>query len=382
MSEAPRLARLEIFCLRHRLEEPLRTVFGQLDSRPALLVRLEDAEGAEGWGEIWCNFPPSGAEYRANLAASMLKPALSCIDAGEPGKAFNTVRGRLHSLALQAGEGGPCDQISSGADIAVHDLAARRAGVPLAKLLGGNPRPLECYASGIDGRQAPQMILEARSGGFRAFKVRVGFDRESDIESLESCSGWLKAGESIAIDANQNWSVAEVSALRERINGARLEWVEEPLRVDRPLEEWTSVAGHLEHPIAAGENMRSLLEFDCAISGSVFGILQPDVCKWGGVSGCLDIARRSIAAGKRYCPHFLGGGIGLVASAHLLSAAGGDGLLEVDVNENSLREAFAGTLLPLRNGLAVTPNGPGLGVLPDRDEIKRFLQLHFDIKLG
>ena len=107
------------------------------------------------------------------------------------------------------------------------------------------------------------------------------------------------------------------------------------------------MAKSLKHPLAAGENMRSKFEFDKAISSDVIGVVQPDVCKWGGVSGCLDIARRAIAAGKRYCPHFLGGGLGLVASSHLLSAAGGDGMLEIDVNENALREAFAGSLLPL-----------------------------------
>ena len=381
MSKAPSLARLEIFCLRYRLEEPLSTVFGELASRPALLVRLEDAEGAEGWGEIWCNFPPHGAEYRAKLAASVLKPALATVDPAAPAETFKTVRSRLHSLALQAGEGGPADQISSGIDIAVHDLAARRAGVPLARLLGGEPGSLACYASGIDCRQAPQMIPDARSVGFGAFKVRVGFDRASDSWALESCSGWLEAGERLAVDANQNWRDADVVELKERINDAPLEWVEEPLRVDRPLHEWSRVAGSLDHPVAAGENMRSKLEFDRAISGEALGVIQPDVCKWGGVSGCLDIARRSIAAGKRYCPHFLGGGLGLVASAHLLSAAGGDGLLEIDVNENALREAFAGSLLPLRNGLAITPNGPGLGTVPDRDAIRRYQQMHFDIRL-
>ena len=70
-------------------------------------------------------------------------------------------------------------------------------------------------------------------------------------------------------------------------------------------------------------------------------MLQPDLAKWGGLSGCWRVARKIRGAGLRYCPHFLGGGIGLIASAHLLAAAGGDGLLEVDVNPNPLRDAFA-----------------------------------------
>ena len=67
----PVLSRIELHCFRHRLARPLRTVFGLVESRPALIVRIEDADGAEGFGEIWCNFPQPGAEYRARLAAAM-----------------------------------------------------------------------------------------------------------------------------------------------------------------------------------------------------------------------------------------------------------------------------------------------------------------------
>jgi D-galactarolactone cycloisomerase len=62
-----------------------------------------------------------------------------------------------------------------------------------------------------------------------------------------------------------------------------------------------------------------------------FGLMQPDLAKWGGFSKTVPVARQIIASGKRYCPHCLGGGIGLVASAHALAAVGGDGMLEVDI---------------------------------------------------
>ena len=377
-----RLARLEIICLRYPLARPMDTVMGRLESRPALLIRLEDGSGAEGWGEIWCNFPKPGAEYRAELAAATLEHGLAAVDPSMPAKAFVALRKQLHLLALQAGEGGPADQIASGVDIALHDLAARKAGVSLAAFLGGAPKALESYASGIDSRLAADMVAKARDDGFSTFKLRVGFGRDSDAKIFRTCGDLIGKGEVLAVDANQNWSIAGVRDLADLINATSLAWVEEPLAVDRPLSEWIEVADALAHPIAGGENMRSSAEFDEAIAGPVFGVIQPDVCKWGGLSGCLDIARRVIAAGKRYCPHYLGGGLGLVASAHLLSAAGGDGLLEIDVNDNALREGLAGTLLPLRQGRAITPDGLGLGVTPDRDLIRDYQASHFDIKLG
>ena len=77
------------------------------------------------------------------------------------------------------------------------------------------------------------------------------------------------------------------------------------------------------------------------------------------------MARRARAAGKRFCPHHLGGALGLVAAAHLLCAAGGDGLLEVDSNVNPLRTEMVGHLPALNEGMFVLPTGAGLGVAPD-----------------
>jgi L-alanine-DL-glutamate epimerase-like enolase superfamily enzyme len=105
----------------------------------------------------------------------------------------------------------------------------------------------------------------------------------------------------------------------------------------------------------------------------VFSYLQPDVAKWGGISRCYATARKTLDAGRIYCPHFLGGGIGLIASAHLLAAAGGDGLLEVDINPNQLRDAFLdGEMV---NGEWQLPETPGLGIEQLPEEISEFQTL-------
>ena len=124
-------------------------------------------------------------------------------------------------------------------------------------------------------------------------------------------------------------------------------------------------------PLAAGENLRGDAQFDQAIAAGALRVIQPDVAKWGGISGCLPLARRVLAAGRRYCPHYLGGGIGLVASAHLLAAAGGDGLLEIDSNPNPLRAGLAIPHPALEDGRLVLSEAPGLGVVPGA-AIERF----------
>ncbi len=377
------IERVEIRCFRYLLKQPLQTVFGAVLSRPALILKLIDTDGAHGWGEIWCNFPQPGAEYRAALANLVLPAALTGLKSGDYKSAFGTVRARLHLLALQAGEAGPADQIAAGVDGALHDLAARKAGVSLSTLLGGAPRPLPAYASGIDGRLADKMIDAARAQGFRAFKLRVGFQGHDPVDAVSMAQNVVSAGDQLMLDANQNWGVGEACEAARRLSEYPLVWLEEPLPVDRPLEEWQAVAdaaGPLA--IAGGENMRSQAEFDAAISGSVFDVIQPDACKWGGLSDCADVARRALAAGKRYCPHYLGGGVGLAASAHLLAAVGGDGLLEVDVNDNLLRERLAGPMLAFQEGRIVMPTGPGLGYEPDIASVQEFSTAFYTCAVG
>jgi L-alanine-DL-glutamate epimerase-like enolase superfamily enzyme len=373
-------ARVDILCFRYPLKQPMQTVFGTVTSRPALILKLTDSDGASGWGEIWCNFPQPGAEYRAALAAQVLPNALAGLDASAFATAFKVVRARLHHLVLQAGEPGPADQIASGVDIALHDLEARRRGIPLAKLLGGSLRPLKAYASGIDGREAEAMIGPAQAAGYRAFKLRIGFRGHVAGEAVRAAYRVLKAGELLMVDANQNWTAEDAAAAVAELASHDLAWIEEPICVDRPLAEWQVVrkaAGRT--PLAGGENMRSAGEFEAAIAGDIFDVIQPDIAKWGGLSVCAEVARRAIAAGKRYCPHYLGGGIGLVASAHLLSAVGGDGLLEVDVNDNRLRDALAGDLLDLRGGVVNLPSGAGLGHEPDLVAVRDLLTVSYTV---
>jgi L-alanine-DL-glutamate epimerase-like enolase superfamily enzyme len=79
----------------------------------------------------------------------------------------------------------------------------------------------------------------------------------------------------------------------------------------------------------------------------------------------MPVARRITAAGARFCPHWLGGGVGLLASAHALAAVGGGGMLEVDANPNPLRSATCGPLATVTDGCGVLNNRPGLGIEPD-----------------
>lgn len=153
-------------------------------------------------------------------------------------------------------------------------------------------------------------------------------------------------------------------------------WLEEPLPVDAPEADWRALAQTSDVPLAGGENIAGREAFDRAICAGILSVIQPDVAKWGGVSGCFAVARAAISAGRTYCPHFLGGGVGLLASAHLLAAAGGDGLLEVDVNPNPLRDVIAPIADHVALGAWTLDAAPGLGVSALPEELARYQTLH------
>jgi L-alanine-DL-glutamate epimerase-like enolase superfamily enzyme len=156
----------------------------------------------------------------------------------------------------------------------------------------------------------------------------------------------------------------------------RLDWLEEPVRADCPWSDWHRLKEATRIPLAAGENLAGADAFEAALASGVLGVVQPDLAKWGGLSGCVPVVRRIREAGVRFCPHCLGGGIGLLASAHLLAAVGGDGRLEIDANPNPLREALVGPLTEIRAGKAALTDAPGLGIEPDLTVLGAFVVPH------
>lgn len=371
-----RIASVDTFVLRAEIDVPVRTSFGTMYDRPAVALRLRDADGAEGWGEVWCNFPGCGAEHRGRLVATVLAPLLIGRDVEDPPLEWRRLTEATRILALQSGEAGPFAQAIAGIDIALWDLAGRRAGLPLWRLLAGDEgrdgeARVPVYASGINPECAERLVGAKLHEGYRAFKMKVGFGESTDLGSLRALRALLGPEMALMIDANQGWTVGQALAVLPLLRAFDLGWLEEPLAVDAPAADWARLAQNSPIRLAGGENLRGETEFGAVIDGGALSVVQPDVAKWGGVSGCLAVARRALAAGRVYCPHYLGGGIGLAASAHLLAAAGGDGLLEIDANANPLQAGLWPAMPGIEDGRLALPELPGLGVEPDPQALRR-----------
>lgn len=369
------LAKVEAIVLRVPISVPVQTSFGIMHDRPAVLVRIEDKEGVVGWGEVWCNFPAVGAEHRARLLESALAPILLRQAWTRPEQAFATASEALHVLAIQTGEPGPIAQVIAGADIALWDLLGKRLGQPLWKVLGGS-REIGTYASGLSPTEPEQLAAQKRAEGYRAFKLKVGFGLERDLANLRALRQLLGEDTPLMVDANQAWSVEEAAAMSLKLAEFNLGWLEEPITADHALSDWKALAVASPLPLAAGENMRGAAEFAAASDSGAFGILQPDLGKWGGFSGCVAVGRKVLQAGRTFCPHWLGGGVGLVASMHLKAAVGGPGYVEVDSNPNPLRDLLATPMPVVDEGKVRLSDAPGLGVEPDFAAVREYVRSH------
>ena len=360
-----RPARVDGFVFRCPIATPVRTSFGTMHDRPAVFVRVEDHDGAVGWGETWCNFPSCGAEHRARLLETVLAPLLTARVYEGPAEAFAWLSEKTAVLALQSGEPGPIAQVIAGIDIALWDLCARRAGQPLWRFLGGSQDTVDVYASGINPDRPQDTVAARLAEGYRGFKLKIGFGETQDRANLAAVREVIGSELPLMVDVNQGWTLEQACRIAPTLEGFNLGWIEEPLRADRPWAEWQALANLIRIPLAGGENIAGVEAFDIAITQAPLSVLQPDIAKWGGISGCWPVIGKALSAGMRYCPHYLGGGIGLVASAHVLAAIGGDGLLEIDANPNPLRTLLAGPLTCIRHGQAELGQEPGLGIVPD-----------------
>jgi D-galactarolactone cycloisomerase len=371
------LRRVTARVFRCPLEQPVTTSFGTMRDRPMVMIEVEDDQGARGWGEVWCNFPAVGAEHRARLVDSVLAPLLLARSFRDAVDAFDYMTARTAVLALQCAEPGPFAQAIAGVDTAIWDLSARRSGKPLWQFLDPSGAPtIGVYASGLNPDRPERLAKAKHEQGYRAFKLKVGFGSERDLANLTALERTLGPGVQFMVDVNQGWSVEQALDVLPMLEPFDLGWLEEPIRADVAWNDWQRLAAATRIPLAGGENIAGAEAFEHAFAANVLRVVQPDLAKWGGLSGTLPVARRIREMGLRFCPHYLGGGLGLLASAHLLAAVGGDGLLEIDANPNPLRSLIAIDLEKVRDGETTLSKRPGLGIEPDLKLLASYLVEH------
>ena len=375
MSDAFEIARLDVYALEAKIDTQVTTSFGSIPARVSALLRIEDTDGHAGWGEIWGNFPSITCAYRAALACKVLPEPLLAATVETPGAFCIQLANKLRVLAVQAAEPGPISAVLAATNQALWDLAARRQALPLRRALNEDAgETVPVYASGLNPTDSVEVAVRAREAGHRAFKLKIGFGDDVDRRNLHGLRLTMKEGEQLFVDANQRWSLGEALGQITMLEAMDVDWWEEPMLAEASANDWRVLRDSTLLPLAGGENLRDMDAFRTAFSYLAF--VQPDLGKWGGIDGCLAIARSALKHNCTYCPHWLSGGVGLMHSAHLLAAAGGDGLLEVDANPNPLRSRIVDPATGIFEGRLHMVDAPGIGIESPIDDLSEFVTMH------
>jgi L-alanine-DL-glutamate epimerase-like enolase superfamily enzyme len=315
-------------------------------------IRVRDRDGTEGVGYTF-TVGRNGAAIDTVLARE-LPEIMQGEDAGAIERLWTKAWWALH----YGGRGGPTVLALSAFDMALWDLKAKRAGLPLWRLLGGNDPRVPCYAGGIDLELPLDALLRQTDDnlarGFRAIKMTVGRrNLYEDVERVKAMRAHLGEGFPLMVDANMKWTVDEAIRACRAFAPFDLTWVEEPTIPDDP-------AGHARivreggQPIAAGENLRSLWEFKTYIASGAVTYPEPDVTNCGGVGPFMKIAHLAEAFNLPVTSHGAHD-----VTVHLLAAAPNRSYLEA---HGFGLDRYIAEPLRIEDGVAIAPDRPGHGI--------------------
>jgi L-alanine-DL-glutamate epimerase-like enolase superfamily enzyme len=345
--------------------------FPQNENR-ATLIRVIDSDGVEGWSAG----PAIGRERRG--LGDLIGPYLI----GEDATDIATVQQRLREIGYLGWR-------NWWIEPAFWDIRAKRAGQPVWKLLGGSGGEVEVYASTGEVRSPSERIAEAEARhdeGFRAIKLRVHEDEESDARQVVETARAVGERMKVGVDANQAWRVAAIAdaplwdlerakRFADVCADAGVSWIEEPL----PMDAWDDQAALTEYsqvPIAGGElhtgaepELRMMIERRC------YSIFQPDALFTGGIDQTLRIARMCRERGLTYTPHTWTNGIGFAVNLQLYAVAGREKPLEYPYDPPGWvpegRDAMLEQPFLHERGRLRVPEAPGLGFTVDRRALRR-----------
>lgn len=276
---------------------------------------------------------------------------------GEDPNDVGRIWDKLVWAGASMGRSGLTTQAIAAFDVALWDMKAKRAGLPLAKLLGAHRDTVQCYnTSGGFLSSSIEEVLENVSRsidtGIGGIKIKVGQpDPMIDLARVERVRAHIGDSFPLAVDANQQWdrpTAARVCRIMEQYN---LFWIEEPLDA-YDAEGHAALAASLDTPIATGEMLTSVADHERLLDHKSVDFIQPDAPRVGGITQFLKIMALADRAGVRMAPHF-------AMEIHLHLAAAYP--RETWVEHFDWLDPLFNERLETKNGRMIVPNRPGLG---------------------
>ncbi|CAN1503109.1 COG4948 L-alanine-DL-glutamate epimerase and related enzymes of enolase superfamily [Paracoccaceae bacterium] len=333
-------------------------------------VRVTADDGAFGWGQT--------STYNADITAQVfhrqLVPWALGADPADIAGLVHLIERREHKYP-----GSYRARALAGLDTALWDMAGRRAGKPVASLIGGGPGKVRAYASSMKRDISPKdeadrLVRLCAEQGFTAAKWRIAAECGEDVdewpgrteEIIPTVARALGDGIDKLVDANSGFSVKRAIEVGRMLEDNGVGHYEEPVPY-WDLEATTEVTDALRIDVTGGEQDWDPATWKRMIQMRAVDVVQPDVMYMGGIANTLKVAAMAAAADLPCTPHAANLSLVTICTMHLLAAIPNAGkYLELSIEGDDYypwqRDLFVGRPFEVSAGHVTVPDTPGWGV--------------------